>query len=198
MKLSLKSLVILFVIGILKLSTAAGQTQLSILGEYGRTQIGEGDKTAGLGLGGALRFNLSKAFSLGIQSGYLRFEKENNTFFSSATLQLTLIPVLVEGQYVFDLGGFNPYLRLGAGGHMWYTKSSGTVRSGGILLPANTSSETKFDPSLVPAIGVQLKINSSIWFDVSGRYHLVFTEGENSKATSIQFGFTFILGSSSE
>lgn len=186
----MKKVILLFCIAILFLFCASSfaQVGLSIKGQgtYGillKPDIQEAGlpeeklTKGGFGFSGQLLYRaVGKILSLGVEAGYLRCWKDEYRDAGSGLkveMSLSAVPILGVIQIEVPLPLVSPYLQIGPGVYLLTSK---------IEIPAlgveTKDKETKF--GVMAGVGVAIPLVPKLNLDVSGKLHMIFTEGEST------------------
>ena len=103
------------------------------------------------------------------------------------------VPIIVALNYVFNPGKkFMPYVGLALGLYLIsYSYSYSYTVFGQTVSGSFDESSTKF--GIAPRLGALYAVSAAVLLSLSAEYNLVFTEGSNTSALGILFGFMYAL-----
>ena len=137
--------------------------------------LGDGSADASFGVNLPVRFGITDEINLGVNLGYY--------FSRTQVLGITTTgytaPLLATFEYKFGTNDFTPYASFDGG--LYVLGFTGDIASG-------NSSEI----GIAPGAGGLYEINRELFFDISFKYHLIFTEGtNNSSALGANLGIIY-------
>ena len=136
-------------------------------------------------------YMIARSILLNLSVGYIKFsEKESVPGLDNS---YSWVPIIVALNYVFNPGKkFMPYVGLALGLYLIsYSYSYSYTVFGQTVSGSFDESSTKF--GIAPRLGALYAVSAAVLLSLSAEYNLVFTEGSNTSALGILFGFMYAL-----
>ena len=165
--------------------------------------LGDFGDAVNLGFGGGIsgEYLVTENIGVGLNVGYFTFSGKDLP--AGYKDSYSIIPITLDGKYYFMTEGFKPYGGLDLGlymlGNKWETPEENL--GFGVVIPAESKSETKSYFGFAPVVGVQYDLTDNLALDLNLKYNYVLSgekvEGEKTPdftSFGINVGIVYTIG----
>ena len=132
-------------------------------------------------------YMIARSILLQLSVGYISFGEKNSV--EGVDNSYSWIPIAIALNYVFNPGRkFMPYVGLALGLYLIHQSFSYSLFGNSFSASDNA---TKF--GIAPRLGVLYQVSKALFLTLRAQFHFVFTEGSNSTALGLMFGFMYAL-----
>jgi len=132
-------------------------------------------------------YMIARSILLQLSVGYIKFSEKESV--EGVDNSYSWVPIAIALNYVFNPGKkFMPFVGLALGLYLLHYSFSYSFFGESRSVSDNT---TKF--GIAPQLGVLYQVSKALLLTLRAQFHFVFTEGSNSTALGLMFGFMYAL-----
>jgi outer membrane protein W len=136
-------------------------------------------------------YMIARSILLQLSVGYIKFSEKESV--EGVDNSYSWVPIAIALNYVFNPGKkFMPFVGLALALYLIsYSYSYSVSVLGTTYSDSFDDSTTKF--GIAPQLGVLYQVSKALLLTLRAQFHFVFTEGSNSTALGLMFGFMYAL-----